>query len=331
MRRIALVGIALACAASAARADSGSGSATIIQVPLDASAPEIKAAASPSALALGGKLTVFVTAAFDPGVEVNLREPVELGGGLEVIRRTATDHTRADGRTVREWQIEAYAWDLGDLMIPPIAVTFTAAGHAGQVETNPVPIRVTGVLGEKDETLRPSAPPIALFHYFDWQWWAWRGGIALLALVVGVLVGRRFRRRRVVQLVTSVGVPVRGARIDLTSERALAQLLAIERSGVLDRDDDRKGGYMDMAEVLREYLGGRYRVTVVDLTTGELLNALAAAAPSEVREMVATWLERCDVVKYGGSRASGDEAHRVLTDARAMIMTTTPAAMKAAA
>ncbi len=329
MRAIAIAGVVLAFAGTAARGDSGSGSPTVI--PLDASAPEIKAAASPSALALGGKLTVFVTAAFDPGVEVNLREPVELGGGFEVIRRTATDHAGADGRTVREWQIEAYAWDLGDLMIPPIAVTFTAAGHAGQIETNPVPIRVTGVLGEKDEALRPSAPPIALFHYFDWKWWAWRGGIALLALVVGVLVGRRFRRRRVVQLVTSIGVPIRGARIDLTSERALAQLLAIERSGVLDRDDDRKAGYTDMAEVLREYLGSRFGVAVVDLTTGELLSALAAAAPSDVREQVATWLERCDVVKYGGSRASGDEAHAVLADARALIMTTTPVAIKAAA
>ena len=53
----------------------------------------------------------------------------------------------------------------------------------------------------------------------------------------------------------------------MTSERALQQLLEIERIGVLDRDDDRKAGYAEMVDVIREYLGARYRVATLDLTT----------------------------------------------------------------
>ena len=66
----------------------------------------------------------------------------------------------------------------------------------------------------------------------------------------------------------------------MTSERALERLLAIERSGVLDRDDDRKGGYAEMVEVIREYLGARYRVATLDLTTRELLRRLERVAPA---------------------------------------------------
>ena len=57
----------------------------------------------------------------------------------------------------------------------------------------------------------------------------------------------------------------------MTSERALEQLLAIEKGGDLDHDDDRRRGYVAMFEVIREYLGARYRVASLDLTlTSEL-------------------------------------------------------------
>ena len=45
----------------------------------------------------------------------------------------------------------------------------------------------------------------------------------------------------------------------MTSERALERLLAIEQSGVLARDRERKTGYADMALVIRDYLGARFR------------------------------------------------------------------------
>ena len=41
------------------------------------------------------------------------------------------------------------------------------------------------------------------------------------------------------------------------------------------------------------------------------------------REMIECWLDRCDVVKYGGLRASAPEAQAVLDDARVLVVTTT--------
>jgi hypothetical protein len=277
---------------------------------------------------LGDRFTLFITAVYAAGDEVNLREPVELGGEFEVARkRVAADKVRPSGKREREWQLEVYAWEVGDLRIPPVAVTFTSQGKAGQVITNSVPIKVTGVLGDlvdDPKLVRADTPPVSLMSR-DWFWaWVSGGVIAAAAAALTYLFVRKRRRRRVRTLIgalVSSEAPPR--RIDMTSERALQQLLAIEQSGRLDRDDERKQAYADMVAIIREYLGGRYRVATLDLTSAELMRTLARVAPENERAQVAEWLERCDIVKYGGLRATAADAHAVLGGARRLILATT--------
>jgi hypothetical protein len=330
--RAAVLGLMLAAGTAWAQPGSGTGTGTgmgsgpmVLQLPPDVSAPEVSAAASPTEVQLGKRFTLFVTATFGDGVEVNLREPVQLGGAFEVKRKSSEDRTRADGHHVREWQLEVYAWELGDLHVPPVAVTFTVGGRAAQIETNAVPVRVTGVLGEVDDPklMRDSAPPVGLkSREWFWLWVTATVGAALVVVLAAIWLRRR-HNRRVVRLVASAVPVMVPRRIDMTSERALERLLAIERSGVLDRDDDRKRGYQEMVEVIRDYLGARYRVATLDLTTSELLRALAKHAPEGERVMIAAWLERCDLVKYGGFRATTTDARGVLADARTLVVATT--------
>src|SRR5262249_48644613 len=98
----------------AAAQPAGSGSAKIIQVPLDEAAPKVNAGASRSDVRLGARSTLYITATYDPGIEVTLAEPVQLGGDFEVRRRVSSDREE-DGKHVREWQLEVYAWELGEL------------------------------------------------------------------------------------------------------------------------------------------------------------------------------------------------------------------------
>jgi hypothetical protein len=276
---------------------------------------------------LGAHFTLYLTATFGAGVEVNLREPVELGPAFEVRRRLSEDRRTADGRTTREWQIDVMPWELGELPIAPIAVTFTAFGRAGQVQTNAVPMKIIGDLGDvvdDPKAMRGLALPAALWAR-DWFWIgiASAGG-ALVGVMIAVAWLRRRRRRRTT-LARVGGAVARAPRVDMTAERALERLLAIERSCVLDRDLDRKTGYTEMVEVVREYLGARYRIAVHDLTSSELLRRLHEIAPADELELVRDWLDACDLVKYGGQHATPAEAGKALDDARAMIVTTTQA------
>jgi len=311
-------------AGAASGSGSGAGSGRIIQLPLDAGAPDVSAAASPTVVNLGAHFTLYIPATFGPGVEVNLREPVQLGPAFEVRRKLSEDRPSGDGRTTREWQIDVTPWELGELRIAPIAVTFTVFGHAGQVETNAVPMKIVGELGDvvdDPKLMRGLALPTGLSSR-DWFWiWAVTGlgAIAGVAITALWLSGRR--GRRTLRLVG--GSIVRPRRIDMTGERALERLLAIEKSCVLERDADRKTGYAEMVEVIREYLGARYRIAIHDLTSSELVRRLGKLAPHEEVELVSGWLDGCDLVKYGGQRATPAEAGKALDDARALIVTTT--------
>jgi hypothetical protein len=329
----ALVVLVALCTIAHAQPGSGSGSGSgkprIIQLPNDIHAPQVSAAANPTVVRLGAKFTVFITATYAEGVYTNIAEPIELGSAFEVRRKVSEDRTAPDGRHVREWQLEVIPWELGDLSMAPIVVTYTAFGKVGQVPSNELRLRVVGVLGDAvddPKLMREQHGPASLWAR-DW-FWVWAaivgGGVAIAVLLVLLLLRRK--TKKTVRLVA--GAVAAPRRIDMTSERALERLMAIERSGVLDRDDDRKGGYDQMVDVIREYLGARYRVATLDLTPHELLVQLEKVAPADEHDLVEAWLGACELVKYGGLRATQDEARRVLDDARALIVTTTrPAGM----
>jgi hypothetical protein len=304
-------------------AGSGSAGPIIIQPPTDALAPQVTAAATPTVVRIGARFTVIIRATYESGVEVNLQEPVDLGAVFEVRRKLSEDRKVSGGRTTREWQIEVVPWELGELVMPGIDVTYTAFGKAGQVQTNRIRLKIVGVLGDvidDPKLMRGNAPPVVLSAR-DW-FWLWIGGAvgAVLAIAIVLLIVRRRRTQHVYSLVA--GVAARPRKIDMTSERALERLLAIENSGALDRDDDRRGGYLEMVEVMRDYVGARYHVHTSELTTRELLQRLERAAPAEDVELVDQWLAQCDIVKYGGLRTTADEAKHTLDDARALVVTT---------
>ena len=310
--------------AGSGSAGSGSGSGPrIIQVPTDLNAPNVNAAANPTEVRLGGKFTVFITATFNAGVEVNLREPLELGPAFEVTRRLSEDKPTGDGRTVREWQLEVIAWELGDLKIPPVAVTYTALGKADQVATNAMNLRVTGVLGDvvdDPKAMRGDAPPTDLLSRDWFLLYVAIGSVVGLGLVITLVAYLRSRKRRVGLVGGVFGVP---RKFDTASDRALHKLKEIEDSGILTRDDDRKQGYAQMVEVIREYIGSRYRVATYDLTTSELVRKIEKLASPGERQLIEAWLERCDIVKYGGLDASLADAQKTLDDARGLIVATT--------
>jgi hypothetical protein len=149
------------------------------------------------------------------------------------------------------------------------------------------------------------------------------------AVVGGLIAFAILRRRRKKPTRSLIGSLVASTptlrRLDMTSERALAKLLAIEESGILDRADERKHGYEEMVEVIREYIAARYRIQTGDLTSYEILRALRQAAPENEQKLIEQWLERCDIVKYGGFKATADDAHAVNEAARQLVISTTRA------
>ena len=175
----ALAGDAGAGADAGASADAGTGAAAPPTGSADAAvgvlipglgqpgvaAPVAKAAVPASQVQLGRAFSVFITVTHDDGITVNLPASIEYGPGFEEpseARRSTEDRRRPDGTAVREFELELVAWSVGDLLLPPIPVTYVVQGTAYVVETEPVPVRVISFIGEGEGELRDIAPPVAV-------------------------------------------------------------------------------------------------------------------------------------------------------------------------
>jgi hypothetical protein len=285
-------------------------------------APEIRAVASTDTVAIGEPFSLLVTVTHPRGMQVNLPASLGFGEVFEEIRRENVARQLPGGRMVREFELAVMAWDVGDLEIPPVPVTYAHQGRVATVFGNSVPIRVISVIGDGEESLRDIAPPVPVYER-DWTR-VYIAAVILTALVVAILflvVRRRLRRRGPVRYRTAAAA---AALLD-PDEEALARLTALEQSGALDADD-RQPVYVELSEIVRRYLGRRYGFSALDLTSSELLVRLReqpAAGPAVAP--VAELFERFDLVKYARGSAGRERAHADLELVRQLVVTTRPA------
>ncbi|HKE16933.1 MAG TPA: hypothetical protein VKB80_18800 [Kofleriaceae bacterium] len=331
------VGLALALAGTA-RAQPGSrgpgtgpaapgsgqaGPGTTTPIPpslLDAEPPTVSAAASSKDVVLGATFYLFVRVVYQPGVQVNLPASLQLGGAFEESARTDSTHVNADGTITRDFEVALLAFEVGDLVIPPIPVTYAAHGRAHEVVTDPVPVQVKSFIGDGENKLRDIAGPVALERRDLTLVYVGGGALAtLLVALVLYLVRRAWHRRRRAVLARLPEAVQRSAHED-----ALARLDDLEASGALDAGD-LKPVYLAMSEILREYIGRRFGFPALDLTTFEIRRELTTrpGGPAAA-DLVSGWLERADLVKFAGYEASADEARQALYDARIFIDRTLP-------
>jgi len=284
-------------------------------------APTVSASASSQQVALGQVFYLFVRVVYEPGTQVNLPASLPLGTAFEETGRTDAIEKSKDGTLTRDFEIALQAFEVGELVIPPIPVTYAAQGRAQEVATQAVPIEVTGTVGEGEATLKDIRGPVAVERPDYTLIWVAAVFTAALALLIAVLSLRGlFRRRRRRVLARLPDALVRSAH-----DEALARLAEVEGSGALD-DPDRKPAYLAMSEIIRAYIGRRWGFPALELTTEEIRQVLVGR-PDAVgaADLIAGWLEQGDFVKYARYDASPEEARQALYEARIFIDRTRPA------
>lgn len=284
-------------------------------------APTVSASASSQEVALGQVFYLFVRVVYEPGTQVNLPASLPLGPAFEETGRTDVVEKNQDGTLTRDYEIALQAFEVGELVIPPMPVTWAAQGRAQEVATQAVPIEVTGTIGEGEAALKDIRGPVAVERPDYTLIWVAAVFTGALLLVIAVLMLRglvRRRRRRVLARLPE-------ALVRSAHDEALARLAEVEGSGALD-DPDRKPAYLAMSEIIRAYIGRRYGFPALDLTTEEIRrNLMARPDGAFAADLVCGWLEQSDFVKYARYDASPEEARQALYEARIFIDRTRPA------
>lgn len=271
----------------------------------------VKASVSAETVAVGQPFSLTVDVDHEVGTQVVWPVPLVLGPEVEERGRN-TVSVGAVGALRSTAVFSLVAFDTAVTELPPIDLELrTSNGIAERLLVPAQALVVSGLVDRESPALRPLATPKRV-SVRNWSVLAMLGGTGVLLLFI--LLGARLWGR--------AGRPTRPPRAThhrAPDEEALAALGAIEASGRLD-GDALKPVFLDMSEILREFLGRQFGFSALDQTSSEIRSSLAEVpADSEWGTEVSDWLSECDLVKYAGAAASGDEARKALYAARLLV------------
>jgi hypothetical protein len=263
--------------------------------------------------------TVRYTVQLSHGEKVEVRWPT-LGANLGMfeIRDYHQPEPRENkGRVIEEVAYTISTFDTGRFVIPPLAVEYRTSPDTiwQQLQTEKLEIYVASTLPSEAGDIRDIKAPWEMPR-------DWKVIIRIALIVAGILllaaVGFYYWRKR-----QGKGIlPERKAPERPAHEVALEALHRLRESDWLATGQI-KTFYVELSEIIRRYIEGRYFVPALELTTSELMNNLQSVAiDNRPREMIAELLEMSDLVKFAKYAPPSDAHEHTLQLAESFVETT---------
>ncbi len=281
---------------------------------------------TPREATVGERLELVIRVSLPAGVRVERTQPGPQLGPFSVLDGGWEAGAEADGARIETWRGSIAAYRTGELELPGIGVKLEPAGQARVAPSEPLAVTIRSVLpGDTAEApleLADLKPPATI----EPDYRALRtAGIVLLVLLVGSLVAwwliRRYGDRLAARAVPTDPFHRVPPHVWVYGElqRLLERRLA-EQGHVAEF-------HAELSWILKRYLGGRYRVDLMEHTTSEVPAMLRqAGAPRGPLGEVRGLLERCDRVKFAGERPEPAACRAVVEEAYRIVDATRPAA-----
>ena len=274
-------------------------------------APAISSTVEPAQLAVGDRTRLGIVVEHAAGASVTWPEPESLGP-FEVLERRV-DEPRVEGdRAQSTVELVLTAFELGDLEVPAIEVDVVGAdGNVVTLATGPVPVAVASVGLDEGGDIRaikgPLDIPLSVLALVPWL-----VGLVLPA-AFAYWLWRRFRGRGRADSLAPSEPPRPAHAIAYEALRTLEDERLPERGEI-------KTFHIRASDIVRAYVEGRFGVDALEMTTGEVLDALRGR---EVDETVLLdfrrLLERCDLVKFARDRPSLERCGDVVPAGRSLV------------
>jgi hypothetical protein len=278
---------------------------------------------SPEPSLVGDRLELVIDVRHPVGYSVTLPASVSLPG-FDVVSVDEGQPEITGDEARRQLHLVVQHFEVGDREVPSFPLTVVdPEGAVTTMDVPATPFHVTEqTAGEADPARREHDPAVSLRYPNEL---AERIVLAvLLGLVLGALSAWAWMRRRA-RRTAPPPAPPRPAH-----EVAFAALdgLASRRDALLT--DGRLAEYfVELTEITKGYLEGRFGLDALDRTTDEIRRALlrdaARIQPLDADEVV-RFLARCDLVKFARFDPGPDEAKDALSRARELVVRSVPQA-----
>ncbi|MGD8867266.1 MAG: BatD family protein [Gemmatimonadales bacterium] len=253
--------------------------------------PTVEASVDSTAITVGGRVQLTVTVEHDAGTVVTWPDSLDLGP-FEVLDATVLEPQRLNGRVRSTERLTLTAFELGELEIPRFDVRVAGPDSAATtiLSTRALPVTVASVGRDETGELRGIKGPLAIAR--NWLLlWPWVLGLSILAAALWLF--RRYRARRQPEPAQAPKTPPRPPH-----ELAYEALDRLEREGLLDSGKI-KAHYIEVSDIIRTYIEGRYGIEALELATHEVMAGLQSVElVPEMRQEFEWFFEECDLVKF---------------------------------
>jgi len=182
--------------------------------------------------------------------------------------------------------------------------------------TNPLNIDVTTSIAKDDPKPKEAAPALPPERLGFPIWTLIVGGILLLALIGAAIYGmiQWSKKRRLEEAKRPKGPP------PTEDQVALEALKKLEAQGLLKKGDFKRF-YFGISDILKHYIGARYKFDAVESTTDEMLSHLdrESGVQSHLLSSLKEMYERLDLVKFTDHRPVAIEGSELLEEARKVV------------
>lgn len=292
----------------------------------------------PAEATVGDRIEATLRVEAPAGWTVTPPEPASELGPFTIASPSWEGPVESGGRRRWTWKAGLAAFKTGDLEIPPVEVRATGPAGVETVRSLPVHVRVRSVLPPAAEGGKPPAiadikPPASVAADYRPLY----GALGILALLGALSAVAWWLHRRYASRLAAVPAPPDPFRRKPPHVWAYAELEAL-----LARRLPEEGNvalfFTELSRILKTYLGGRFRVDLMERTTEEVPQLLkeAGVVPDVVRA-ARSLLERADRVKFAreapppaACREAVEEAYRIV-DATKPSEAAEPAAQEGAA
>ncbi len=273
---------------------------------------------------VGQRIAATIRVEAPPGVRVDPGSPASEIGPFTVSSGAWTGPVETAEVARWTWTGNLAAFETGALKIPAIEIRVSGPGGEQIIETEPVEVEVRSVLpaegeGGKPPDLADLKPAASIAGEYRAVWTA----LLVLAGLLAASALAWWLHRRYAARFAKVAAPEDPFHRMSPHEWAYAELKRLLESKLAETAD--AGPFFsEVSRILKLYLGGRYRVDLMERTTEEVVPLLRqVGVAQDPARACRTLLESCDRVKFarempgaGARRAAVEEAYRIVDATR---------------
>lgn len=242
--------------------------------------------------------------------------------GEFIVRNIATPKPRKEnGMMVEEVTYELTTYFTGDLKVLPVEITYSYKNDKGEevnetIKTAPLEIKVKNVSPDSALDIKDIKGPVDI--PVGWRYLVLVVGAPLAGLILlaaGCYLWRK-RKKAVKQILQAPPRP--------PHETAMEKLKQIEELDLIAKGRFKE--YYDLVtDTLREYIGARYTIDAMELTTYELSKNLTDIIKNlELKNKIVSLLEEGDLVKFAKFEPDNQKAASAIKTAKEIIEATMP-------